>query len=121
MQGNQFISIQDVSTICHIEIAVLREWAEDGLIAVRNRGETEGVAADDLRAVKRMVALYKELGVNKEGIEIIMAMRDRILEMGREVETLQHQLGRLEQDRRLRSLEIPAELGLLIDFDDADE
>jgi hypothetical protein len=116
MNQKQFISINDVSSLYHVEIDVLKDWAEYGLITVRILGGTEGVAAEELRSIRRMVALYRELGVNKEGIEIILAMQNRILEMGRELDALHYKVDQLERDQRLRCLEIPREMGLIIDY-----
>src|SRR4030066_1166897 len=121
MNKDQFISITDVSALYHVEIDVLKEWAEYGLITVRILGNSEGVAARELRSIRRMVALYRELGVNKEGIEIILTMQNQLLEMGRELKELHHKLKRLEHDQKLRCLEIPREMGLIIDYYETSE
>jgi hypothetical protein len=116
MKSSQFISIQDLSALCEVEIAVLQEWEGCGLINVRIQGKIKGVVSDELPGIKRIAALYKELGVNNEGIEIILAMRNRILEMSHEIALLQYRLDRLEHDQKFRCLEIPLERGLIIDY-----
>ncbi|RPJ08968.1 MAG: hypothetical protein EHM28_02890 [Spirochaetaceae bacterium] len=116
MKRNQFISIRDLSALCKIEITVLKEWAECGLISVRIQGKIEGIASDELREIRRIVGLYKDLGVNNEGIEIIIAMRNRILEMSGELASLHNKLEQLEKDHRFRYLEIPRENGLILDY-----
>ena len=116
MKKERFISIQDIADFCHVQVAVLQEWAEYGLITLRIREKTEGIPADEIGEIKRIARLYKELGVNREGIEIIAMMRKRILELSNELAALRHELERLENDQKLRYLEIPREMGLIIDY-----
>jgi MerR family transcriptional regulator/heat shock protein HspR len=116
MESNRFFSIEEVSAFCDVAIDILQEWAEDGLFSVRFQGKTEGVESAELREIKRIVDLYKTLGVNMEGVEIIITMRNRIREMDRQMQLLQRRLDRLEEEHNLRSLEIPRAMGLLIDY-----
>ena len=118
MKINNFISIQDVSNYCNVEITVLREFAEYGLITVQVQGKIECVLSDEVQQIRRIIRLYKELGVNKEGIDIILAMRNQIQEMHKEMAMLQQKLDRLENDHKLRYWEIPREMGLIIDYED---
>jgi hypothetical protein len=117
----EFIPIEDLADWCGIEAAVLREWAEFGLFGVCSRGAAEGVDAGELREIGRIVALYRDLGVNKEGVEIILAMRDRLAEMGRELDALRRERERRRSEHRLRYVEIPRASGLLIDYSEKDE
>jgi DNA-binding transcriptional MerR regulator len=116
MPEEHFISIQEAADVCAVEVTVLREWAEYGIITVLSRGTRAGVNTNELRDIKRIAALSKDLGVNTEGIEIILSMRNRILELSRELAALRHELSRRQSDHKLRSLEIPRERGLIIDY-----
>jgi DNA-binding transcriptional MerR regulator len=121
MKKDQFISIQDIADFCHVAVDVLQEWAEDGLITISVREKSQGIPADEVGEIRRIARLYKELGVNREGIEIITAMRSRILELSREAARLRHELERLQNDHKLRYLEIPRSMGLIIDYYEEDE
>jgi hypothetical protein len=89
---DNFISIRDVSEFCEVDVSVLEEWSECGLITIEVLENAEGIHADEIRDVKRVARLYRELGVNREGMEIIAAMRNRILEMSRELDSLRHEI-----------------------------
>ena len=84
----------------------------------RSGEKIECVLSDEVQQIRRIIRLYKELGVNKEGIDIILAMRNQILEMHKEMAMLQQKLDRLENDHKLRYWEIPREMGLIIDYED---
>jgi hypothetical protein len=118
MKSEKFIPIRNISEVCHIEAAILEDFAEYGLIDILIYDKTECVKAEEIEQIKRIIDLYSVLGVNKEGIEIIMAMRNQILEMNNEITMLRQQLDRLSNDNKFRFLELPTQLGLLIDYDE---
>ncbi len=118
MTSQIYIPIQDVSDFCHINITILRDFAEYELINIQEYKNTECVKADDLEHIKRIIDLYKSLGVNKEGIEVILKMRDQILELQDEITILKHKLEHRRNDVKFRFIELPKQKGLLIDYDE---
>jgi chaperone modulatory protein CbpM len=118
MKNELFIPIREISEVCHIEIAMLRDFADCGLITIQFESETECVRAEEIEQIKRIIDLYRVLGVNKEGIEIIMAMRDQILEMNRKIAVLEQKLEQLGNEHKFRFMDLPSQMGLLIDYDE---
>jgi chaperone modulatory protein CbpM len=117
MKGDMFISILDVCAYCHVEATLLRDFAGFGLFEINVREQAEFIAADEIRKIKKIIDLYRGLGVNKEGIEIILDMRDRIQDMERELAMLRHRVNQLGNDCKFRLIDIPAQRGLLVDYD----
>lgn len=118
MKRQIYIPIKDVSDFCHIDITILRDFAEYELINIQVYRNTECVMAEEIEQIKRIIDLYKALGVNKEGIEIILKMRDQIQELQDEVSILKHKLEHRRNDFKFRFLELPEQKGLLIDYDE---
>lgn len=54
------------------------------------------VHIDEMERCERVIRLYQELGVNKEGIEIILDLRQRIEELQKEVTRMKHLLSKHE-------------------------
>ena len=118
MKSEIYIPIQEISDFCHVDISILRDFAEYNLITIQVYRKTECVMAEEIEQIKRIIDLYRELGVNKEGIEIILSMRDQILEMQNEIRTLKQKLEHRKNDCKFRLLELPSKRGLLIDYDE---
>ncbi|MDA3811255.1 MAG: hypothetical protein PF518_13110 [Spirochaetaceae bacterium] len=118
MKNTKFIPITDVSNYYHIEISILKDFAEGELINIRIKDQIECVLSEDLEQIKRIIDLYKGLGVNKEGIEIILSMRDQILAMDEEMTILKLKLDYRRTEYRYRFVELPNQRGLLIDYEE---
>lgn len=118
MKSQIYIPIQDVSNICHIDVTILRDFAEYELINIQVYEKTECVKAEELEQIKRIIDLHKALGVNKEGIEIILTMRDQILELQDEITLLKNKLEQRSNGFKFRFIELPKEKGLLFDYDE---
>jgi hypothetical protein len=118
MKNTKFIPIRDVSNYYHIEISLLKDFANGELINIRIEDQTECVLSEDLEQIKRIIDLYKGLGVNKEGIEIIMSMRDQIIAMDEENTLLKLKLEARKKECRYRFLELPLQKGLLLDYEE---
>lgn len=73
---------------------------------------------EEMDQIKRIIDLYKGLGVNKEGIDIILKMRDQILELHDEVTSLKQALEYRKNDFKFRLMELPNQRGLFIDYDE---
>jgi MerR family transcriptional regulator, heat shock protein HspR len=81
-------------TICRIEA--------EGFIQVRR--EQDGCrtfSADDLERIRLIVELSRDLGVNWAGVEVILHMRERMMDMQRQLDEIFRDLGRrMEQNQR---------------------
>jgi chaperone modulatory protein CbpM len=113
-----YISIEEFSNLHGIEVTLIREFAEFGLLQTHLQHNLECLVADDLAHVRRLIRLYQDLGINKEGIDIILSMREQILSLKQELESLRYKAQRLEQERHQRLLDFPFTQGLIIDLDE---
>ena len=67
----------------------LRFYEKKGLIQPsRTVGRTRMYSAEDVEGISRVVRLTRDLGVNLAGVEIILKMRRRMLEMQQQIEDL---------------------------------
>lgn len=112
---NKYISIEDFSAQENLELQLLRDFAENGLITIYVVEEKDCLLADDLDEVGRLVRLYKDLHINIEGIDIILTMRKQLIELNRKLEQAQYRLQKLEQEKQMLYFELPRNSGLIID------
>jgi MerR family transcriptional regulator/heat shock protein HspR len=67
----------------------LRMYERKGLIRPsRTEGKTRMYSAEDVEEIARLVRLTRDLGVNLAGVEIILKMRRRMLDMQAQMEQL---------------------------------
>jgi MerR family transcriptional regulator/heat shock protein HspR len=67
----------------------LRMYERKGLIRPsRTVGKTRMYSAEDVEEIARLVRLTRDLGVNLAGVEIILKMRRRMIDMQRQIEEL---------------------------------
>jgi MerR family transcriptional regulator/heat shock protein HspR len=77
-QGEYF-TISIVSRMYTIHPQTLRLYEREGLlIPHRSEGNRRLYSREDLRRLKIILSLTRELGVNLAGVEIILGMRDRM-------------------------------------------
>ena len=110
------ISLREVSRQLHIRIEECREFADFGLISIFMEKDESYIELQELERLKRITRLYKNLGVNKEGIEIILSMRSRIVDLQGEVDRLNRKVERLETEYIRKYLEYSKRKGLFIEI-----
>jgi len=88
-KGKPLYMIGVVAEMLKIHPQTLRMYEKKGLIQPsRTEGKTRMYSADDVEDVARLVRLTRDLGVNLAGVEIILKMRRRMVDMQREIEGL---------------------------------
>ena len=92
----KYITINKFADFHQVKTTLLWEFADFGLIEITQVEDQPCIGYKDLDKCERAVRLYRELGVNKEGIEIILNMRDQIAEMQKELARLRHKLAKHE-------------------------
>lgn len=116
MNVRNAIPLDQVCRYFNIEVEIVRDFAEFGLFpTISDDGET-GIEPHQLEKVARIISLYQALGINKEGIEVISALRDRIHGLEDEIERLRFEVEKLEGHLRGEAPEALSRLGLLIDI-----
>ena len=78
-----------VAEMLKLHPQTLRMYERKGLIRPsRTVGKTRMYSADDIDEIARVTRLARDLGVNLAGIEIILRMRRRMLDMQTQIEGL---------------------------------
>jgi MerR family transcriptional regulator, heat shock protein HspR len=78
-----------VADMLKLHPQTLRMYERKGLIRPsRTVGRTRMYSAEDVEQIGRVTRLGRDLGVNLAGIEIILRMRRRMLEMQSQIEDL---------------------------------
>ncbi|MFZ2635307.1 MAG: chaperone modulator CbpM [Rectinemataceae bacterium] len=118
MNRQTAIALSQICDYYHIDIEIVRDFSEFGLYpTVIMDGET-GIETKHLEKLEQIISLHRALGINKEGIDVILELRERISGLQEEVEALQNEVEKLK--RQVWNVE-PDELesrGLLIEIDD---
>ncbi|MBI4636491.1 MAG: MerR family transcriptional regulator [Candidatus Rokubacteria bacterium] len=78
-----------VAEMLKVHPQTLRFYEKKGLLRPsRTVGRTRMFSADDVEELARVLRLTRDLGVNLAGVEIILKLRRRMLEMQRQIEDL---------------------------------
>jgi len=78
-----------VAQMLKVHPQTLRMYEKKGLIRPsRTVGRTRMYSAEDVEEVARVTRLVRDLGVNLAGIEIVLKMRRRMIEMQAQIEDL---------------------------------
>lgn len=97
-----YIAIEEFCTYHGVQLALIREFADFGLVRLQEQEQQVYLPAEEIEKAERMLRLYHELGINKEGLEIILNMRDQLLNLNSELEMIRYRLQQLEQEQDLR-------------------
>jgi len=88
-KGKPLFLISVVADMLKLHPQTLRLYERRGLIRPsRTLGRTRLYSAEDVEEIERVLRLTRDLGVNLAGVEIILRMRRRMLEMQRQTEDL---------------------------------
>jgi MerR family transcriptional regulator/heat shock protein HspR len=78
-----------VAEMLSIHPQTLRFYEKKGLLQPsRTEGRTRMYSQEDVEELARLIRLTRDLGVNLAGVEIILKMRRRMLEMQKQIEDL---------------------------------
>lgn len=92
-RGKPLYMIGVVAEMLKIHPQTLRMYEKKGLIRPsRTVGKTRMYSAQDVEEIARVTRLARDLGVNLAGIEIILKMRRRMLDMQAQIERLMNQV-----------------------------
>ena len=78
-----------VAEMLNVHPQTLRFYEKKGLVRPsRTEGQTRMYSAEDVDEIARLLRLTRDLGVNLAGVEIIIKMRRRMIEMQKQIEDL---------------------------------
>jgi len=79
-----------------VHVQTLRYYERAGMIEPsRSRGNRRLYSASDIERLRRIKALIDDLGVNLAGVEVIIRMSQRMMEMEKEIRELEQRIQRL--------------------------
>jgi polyhydroxyalkanoate synthesis regulator phasin len=107
----EFEGLIRVARITRIDADVLVEWVRREIVVPSPDGWDEQAVEAAVRA--RRLA---DLGVNTEGIEVAVHMRQRMLELQAEIEALRRQMRDLQRQQDLALARLIGELARDIDW-----
>ncbi len=88
-RGRPLYMIGVVAEMLNVHPQTLRFYEKKGLLRPsRTVGRTRMYSAEDVEDLARLLRLTRDLGVNLAGVEIIIKMRRRMLDMQKQIEDL---------------------------------
>lgn len=88
-RGKPLYMIGVVADMLNVHPQTLRFYEKKGLVRPsRTVGRTRMYSAEDVDELARLLRLTRDLGVNLAGIEVILKMRRRMMEMQKQIEDL---------------------------------
>ncbi len=104
--GEPLLTISAVAEMFDLHQQTLRKYEEEGLITPRRTaGGTRMFSVAEVRRLRTIVSLSRDLGVNMSGISIILDQMDRLEEMKRLMELVLSQLDEPMRKRIVSLLE----------------
>lgn len=91
METQELIIIEVFCQEYQIELTLVEELEDFGLIEVIQNNGLKYIQLDKLVEVERVIRFHNELNINKEGIEVILNLLERL--------NIQNQQVRLMQDK----------------------
>jgi chaperone modulatory protein CbpM len=116
----KYLAVEEFCTHHGVEVMLVREFADFGLIQLFVEEDREFVPDEEVSRLERMLRLSQELEVNKEGIDIILHMREELKQLRREADQLRYRLRQLEEERTHRLVTQPQTRGFIIDYTGTD-
>src|SRR5215217_7625854 len=87
----QYYTIKIAAELCGMHEQSLRMYERRGLIAPqRSSGNIRRFSAQDVEQIRFIKRLVDELGVNLAGVEVIMHLRQQLIETQEELANLRH-------------------------------
>ena len=93
----KYVTIEEFADFHKVTTTVVREFADFGLIEIRQVEEKPCIVSNDLDKCESAIRLHRDLSVNMEGIEIILQMREKHTAMQKELILLKHQIKKHEE------------------------
>jgi MerR family transcriptional regulator, heat shock protein HspR len=88
-RGKPLYMIGVVAEMLKVHPQTLRFYEKKGLVRPsRTEGQTRMYSAEDVEEIARLLRLTRDLGVNLAGVEIILKMRRRMIDMQKQIEDL---------------------------------
>lgn len=88
-RGKPLFMIGVVASMLKVHPQTLRLWERKGLLhPSRTEGRTRLYSEEDVEELARLLRLTRDLGVNLAGVEIILRMRSKMVDMQKQIDAL---------------------------------
>jgi hypothetical protein len=92
--ATSYHSEQETAEFCHLEVQIIRQLRDVGVIrGIEVAGEGQRYSDDELALLRRVRRLHYDLGINMEGVEVIMRLYAQLEALQREVERYRREKG----------------------------
>ena len=91
------ITLSRVCEYFHIDIKIAREFADFGLYPIVFFEGEPAIETHSIDRLKKIISLYQALGINKEGIDVVLDLREKISGLQEEIEFLQNEVEKLKR------------------------
>jgi len=99
--ARKYFRISEVISVCSVSEDFVRGLEHEKLITSITRKNEKVYSLDQVDRIRVAHSLIDELGVNLEGVEVALHMREQIVQMRRQMEELLNRFeARLRNDRR---------------------
>lgn len=78
MEQKNFIRLQKIIQYHGISRHEITEWVEYEFFEIVEEEGSEYIREDELDKIERIIRLYRDLGVNSPGIDIILRLREKL-------------------------------------------
>jgi MerR family transcriptional regulator/heat shock protein HspR len=107
-------TIGTVAGMLKVHPQTLRFYERKGLLHPnRTQGRTRRYSHEDVEELARLIRLTRDLGVNLAGVEIILRMRRRMIDMQKQIEDLLSYVREGDQPGRATSQGTPVKEALV--------
>lgn len=96
MESQELIIVEVFCKEYQVEIELIDELSEFGLVPVIFEKGTKYIQVEALPHVEKVIRFHKDLNINKEGIEVVLQLLNRIENMNLQMKHLQHKLNLYE-------------------------
>jgi chaperone modulatory protein CbpM len=117
MKEPAVIALSQVCEYFRVDIEFVRDLSEFGLFPIVTYNEEFALEIENLERLREIISLHEAFGVNKEGIEIILRLRERIAGLQEEIAALRDETKRPKGGEETEGLETLKRSGLLIEID----
>ncbi len=86
--GNDIIGIAEICRRLGIQPVELEAMEEEGLITLAAVRDGKALPSDQLGRLEMILRLQRDLSINLAGIDVIIEMRDKMIQMRKEVDDI---------------------------------
>lgn len=96
METQELIIVEVFCEECQIETSLIWELEEFGLIQTIQQNETHYIHKNQIVTVEKIIRLHTDLNINKEGIEVILDLLEKVNQLNSDIKTLNDRLSLYE-------------------------